>query len=134
MDEPITRDEAHALLQYAEATYREVTSTRRRLARVALIVTAVFALLFVVTASQWLGTRNRVDDVRDAPLAGALGVEIPDPRPALERAQLRIQALLWGSLSAVSAVAALLSFAAHVIARPGRLEIRPPQAEAQPPI
>lgn len=125
MEQPLTRAEAQALLQYAEATYRSVTAYRRRIATAALAMALVFGLLFLLTAAQWLSTRARVDDVADVPLIEVVGVEVPDPRPALERAQLRIQSLLWGALAGASGAAATLFVAVYLIAR-GDITLRPP--------
>lgn len=117
-DQTLTRAEAQVLLAYAERTYRSVTDVRRRLSRVALIVAVLVSILFVIALLEWLSTRAAVDDVEDRPLVEALGVEIPDPRPAVERAQLRVQAAFWGFASLVTAAAALLFLAFWALTRP----------------
>ena len=117
-EQPLTRTEARALLQYAEATYRSVTASQRRIAAAALALTVVFALLCLISGVQWLQTRSRVAAVVDAPLVEALGVEIADPRPALERMQLRVQALAWGGATGATGLLALLLGAIYLVARP----------------
>jgi hypothetical protein len=131
-DQPLTRTEAEALLRYAEATYRATTAWRRRLAAAAAVFAVLFGLLFLVSAAQWWITSASIDDVVDAPLVEALGVEVPDPRPALERAQLRIRALLWG-LAACGTGSALLVFGgAYFVVRPPPEIV--PTASGQPPM
>ncbi len=117
-EQPLSRAEAQALLQYAEATYRSVTTYRRRVAAAAVALMIVFGLVCVFAAAQWLSTRSRVDDVPDRALVEALGVEIPDPRPAVERGQLRLQSLLWGVVTGAAATMTLLSLAVYLMSRP----------------
>lgn len=117
-EQPLTRAEAQALLSYAEATYRSVTASQRRIAVVALALATVFGLLSLVSGSQWLQTRSSIDDVVDEPLVEGFGIQVPDPRPALERAQLRIQSLIWGVAAAASVALTLLFAAVYAIVRP----------------
>lgn len=124
-DQPLSRAEAQALLAYVEATYRSVTATRRRIATAALAVAIVFGLLCAASAIQWAATRARIAAVDDTPLVEALGVEIPDPRPALERGQLRLQALVWQLASAGTGVVTLLFAALYALLRPSAAPPRP---------
>ena len=117
-DQPLTREEAQQLLARTEAIYRSVTGPRRRVATAALILAGLFGVLTLVSGVQWLQTRSQVEQVVDEPLVEALGVEIPDPRPAMERARLRIQALVWGVATAGAAAVMLLFAALHLVARP----------------
>ena len=117
-DQPLSRAEAQALLSYAELTYRSMTATRRRVAMAALTVALLFALIAVGGAVQWASTQSRLAAVEDAPLVEALGVEIPDPRPAIERGQLRLQALVWQVVTLTAGASALLFGALYLLARP----------------
>lgn len=116
--EALTRAEAQALLGYVEATYRSVTSSRRRIATALLAVAILFGLLCLVSAVQWASTRARIAAVEDAPLVEALGVEIPDPRPAIERGQLRLQALVWQLITIAAGAIALVFLALWALTRP----------------
>lgn len=143
-DEALTRAEARALLAYADVTYRAVTSLRRRVATVALAVAVMFGVASIVSTVQWASTRSDVAAVADDPLVDVLGVQIPDPRPAIERAQLRVQMLLWGFGALATAAPALVSLAVYLIVRTPpvpaavlelqRAEARPGGAGGQPPM
>ncbi len=131
-DQPLTRAEAQALLGYVELTYRAVTATQRRIAVAALTVAVVFGLLAATAGVQWATTRSAIDEVRDEPLVDVVGVQIPDPRPALERGQLRLQSLVWGVIAAAAAAVALLSLIVFLLARPPRAPALPAR-QVQPP-
>ena len=120
-DEPLTRAEGKVLLEYAHLTYDAVTSYRRRLARIALGMAAIVGVLCIFSATQWLSTSNRVSEVGDETLVEAMGVQIPDPRPALERGQLRVIATLWEFVTIASGVITVMFLAAYALARPPRL-------------
>lgn len=119
-DEPLTRAQGQALLEYAHLTYEAVTSYRRRVAKVALGMAAVVGVLCIFSASQWLSANNRLSEVPDEALIDALGVQIPDPRPGLERVQLRVIATLWEFVTVASGVITLMFVAAYALARPPR--------------
>ena len=126
-DQSLTRAEAQALLQYVELTYRSVTATRRRVATAALAVAILFGLLCAISTVQWATTRSSIDAVADESLIEVVGVRIPDPRPALERTQLRLQALVWGLAASVTGAVTLLFLAVYGLARvppPPELPIR----------
>lgn len=117
-EEPLTRAEARALLAYADLTYRSVTSMRRKIAAMVLVLAVLFGLLCIVTAVQWAGDRSRLAAIEDRPLVDALGVQIPDPRPAFERGAVRVQMLVWGVTAAVSAVLTVLCLGVYWLVRP----------------
>ena len=117
-DEPLTHAQAEAILEYAQLTYTAVTSWRRRLASVALIMATVVGLMCAFSATRWLSTRSELADIPDEALIDVMGVEIPDPRPALERAQLRVVSLLWGFGAGLTGAITLLFLALHALARP----------------
>lgn len=116
-DQSLTRSEAQALLAYVELTYRSVTATRRRVAAAALAVAILFGLLCAVSTVQWATHRSRISAVPDEALIDVVGVRIPDPRPALERGQLRLQSLVWGLAAAVTGAVALLFLVVYGLAR-----------------
>lgn len=80
----------------------------------------LFGVLMLVSGVQWLQTRSQIEQVVDEPIVEALGVEMPDPRPAVERARLRIQSLVWAVAMVAAAAFALLFAAIHLVARPDR--------------
>lgn len=120
-DEPMTRADAAVLLAYSQAIHRAITEQRRRQAAVALAVTLLFGALAVWAGLQWSSTRQAVAEVPDDPLIEVLGVRIPDPRPAVQRTELRVRALLWGAGAAGATTIALLAAAAYLLVRPSPL-------------
>lgn len=117
--EPLASDDVDALLRYAELTYRSVTSFRRRVAVTALVLGVLLGLASAFCAMQWLTTRSTIAGVEDSALVEAFGVEIPDPRPAVERGQLRVEALLWAFAAGALATLALFFLGMWALARPG---------------
>jgi hypothetical protein len=134
-EEPLTRAEARALLAYADLNYRAVTSVRRKVSGGALVLAAVFAVLCGVAAVQWASDRSRLAAIEDRPLVEALGVELPDPRPAIERGQVRVQMLFWGFAAGTTAGLTLLWLGVYWLLRPPPVppEIRDLQARPPPP-
>ena len=120
-EQALTRAEARALLAYADVTYRSVTSLRRRVATIALAVAVLFGVLCIVSTVQWAGDRARLARVTDEALVDVLGVQVPDPRPAIERGQIRVQILLWGFGAATSGAVTLLFLAIYCVLRPPAL-------------
>ena len=121
IDEPLTQAQGQALLEYAQLTYEAMTAYRRRVAAVALVMATIVGLLCVFSATQWLSTRSRVADVPDEALIEAMGVRIPDPRPAMERVQLRVIAALWAFVTGTTAFVALLFLGVYAFVRPPRV-------------
>ena len=111
-------DEVERLLAYADATYRLVTEQRRRLAAVALFVALCFLALAAAAGYGWADARAQASEVQDAALAEAFGVRIPDPRPALERLELRTRALVFGVVALTSGATGLLALGVWAIVRP----------------
>ena len=137
--EPITQSQAADLLRYAQLTYRAVTEQRRRIALITLVVACVFGAITLWAGSNWLSAKSAIDDVEDASIVDVMGVQIPDPRPALERGELRVRAFGWGVIGGTSLVLALLASGVYLFVRPTPL---PPdlgaaagsQAARQPPM
>ena len=111
-------DDTERLLRYAELTFRAVTDQRRRLAIIALSIAALFGLVTLFGGFQSLSLRSRIDAVEDATLVEAVGVEIPDPRPAIERTSLRLMAFVWGVLALASLIPTLLALLTYWVIRP----------------
>lgn len=132
-EEPLTRAEARVLLAYADLTYRSVTSVRRKIAVGALVLAVAFGLLCAVGASQWASDRSRLAAIEDRALVDALGVEVPDPRPAFERALLRVQMLFWGFIAAAAGGMTVLWLGVYWLVRPPPLPDEIRQLEARPP-
>lgn len=119
-EEPLTRAEGKALLEYAQLTFEAVTSYRRRVARVALVMAAIVGLMCIISATQWVSTNNRADEIADETLVDTMGVRIPDPRPALERGLLRVLATLWAFVTTATGFLTVMFLAAYALARPPR--------------
>ena len=123
---PATAAQVDQVLAVVASTYRATTDLRRRMARIVAVVGLVFALMAVVAAVQWQQAGAAVDEVRDEALIDVLGVQIPDPRPAVERTGLRIRAVLWGAGAFALTALALLAGGIYLLVRPTRL---PPEVE-----
>ena len=138
MDHEQDGGEHAALLRYAELTYRAVTEQRRRQAAVALGVAAVFGLMAVWSALQWQSTRSTIADVQDASMVDVMGLQVPDPRPMIERGELRLRAFVWGAAAAATAVLALLALGVYAVVRPAPApapgELREAVAGPAPPV
>lgn len=126
-DAPMTQAQGQALVEYAQLTYTAVTSWRRRMAAAALAMAIVVGAMCAFSATQWLSTRDRIAAVPDSALIEGFGVSIPDPRPGLERTQLRVVSLLWGFASGVTGGLALLFLVIYALARPPK---EPPHLRA----
>ena len=116
--ELITQSQATDLLRYAQLTYRAVTEQRRRIALIALVIACVFGVIALWAGSNWLGATSAIDEVEDASIVDVMGVQIPDPRPALERGELRLKAFGWGIVGGTSLLFALLAFGIYLLVRP----------------
>lgn len=116
-DDPLSAAQGAELLRYVELTYRAVTEQRRRQAAVSVALSVIFGFAGLWAGSQWLATRNRVDRIRDEPLVEMLGVQVPDPRPAFERGELRMRSMLWGMLAAAACVLSLLAIGVYLLVR-----------------
>lgn len=123
-----------ALVELTAHTYRTVTEQRRRVAAFFTAVAVLFAVLGLAAGYQWLQTRQQAADVEDRPLIEALGVRIPDPRPSMERAALRVRGAVYGTAAVGALVVALLALGLRLLVAPSK---PPPAAAAllrQPPI
>ena len=136
-EQPLTRREAEALLVYAEATHRTVTGFRRRIAAVGVVVAVTFGAISGWALLQWGSTRTQIAAVPDDPLIEGLGIRIPDPRPAVQRGELRVRSLLWAVVALGSGVVALLGLGLFLLVRPAPLppglRDRPVTAPRAPP-
>jgi hypothetical protein len=124
--EPLTRADAQALLRYAQITYTAVTEQRRRFATGFLVIAVLFGVIALVCAVKWAATAAQIDSVEDAALVDTLGVRVPDPRPAFERAELRMRAFGWAVVTAGAGLIALMAAGAFTLLRPTPL---PPQLQ-----
>lgn len=109
---------------------------RRRalaLARLALAAAVVLGLVALVAAVTWARLRARAAGVADEALVEAFGMRIPDPRPAVLRAELRLRSVLAGAVALVAALIGAGWLGVWMWARPPRVARRrvPP---SQPPI
>ena len=115
------------LLRYAQVTYAAMTEQRRRLSTALLGIAVLFGAIALLCAVKWGTTVAQIDEVRDAALIDTLGVRVPDPRPAFERAELRIRAFGWAVVAVGSGVVALVAAALYALVRPAPL---PPDLQA----
>lgn len=113
---------------WAEATYRLLHHQRRHAAGLALAITLVFGLGAVLAGFQWLNLRGDIDAIQDRQLAEGFGIEIPDPRPALQRTDLRVRAFAWGVAALWSCAVSLLALAMWSLLRPPAFPTPPTSA------
>ena len=132
-EEPLSRAEARALLAYADVTYRSVTSVRRKLARGAVVLAVVFGVGCAWATTQWAADRSRLDAIEDRPLVDVMGVQLPDPRPAIERSQVRVQVLFWGFVAVSAGGMTLLWLGVYWLIRPPALPAEIRELQARPP-
>jgi hypothetical protein len=130
--ELLSRPQRARLPRYAEATYLAVTQQGRRQAAVALGVVLVFGIVTLVAGMRWAALRTEITELPDDPLIEAFGVRIPDPRPAIERTELRIRAFAWGMVAMTSLVLSLLAFGIYLLVRPTPLRAIAPTDRAPP--
>ena len=122
---PPTGSSDAELLRYAEATYRAVTDLRRRTAWVALVLALACLLAAAWSGLRWREANAAAAAVQDRALVEAFGVSLPDPRPSLERTELRARAFLHASVAVGAAGLALINLAVWAL-------LRPPQPPPQP--
>jgi hypothetical protein len=125
--EPLTRAEAQALLRYAQVTYGAVTEQRRRLSIAFLAIAVLFGAVALLSGVRWGTTAAQIDQVQDTALVDTLGVRVPDPRPAFERAELRMRAFGWAVVTAGTGLLALIAAGMFALVRPAPL---PPELRA----
>lgn len=127
--EEFTRAKARLLTEPAPTTsspdgamllYQAVTAGQRRAATLLAVVAVLFGVVALWSVGRYAALREQVDAVEDAALVDQFGVRIPDPRPAIERAELRVRSTAFGSLAVV---AGLMAAGAAV----GALLVRPPK-------
>jgi hypothetical protein len=107
--------------------YRLVTSWQRRVAWVLAIVTLLFAAACLWSALRAVELNGQAAAVEDVALVDRFGIRIPDPRPAIERAELRVRATAYSGLAIGTGLAASVTLL-------GVLLVRPPGGGDQPPI
>jgi hypothetical protein len=111
------------LLALTAANLRSSREQRRRIGAFVLAFAALCAAVALLFAGLWVATDRRADAISDRPLVriDALNVEIPDPRPSLERGTLRLRALVYGVAALASAGVGLVAAVLWVLIRPSRL-------------
>jgi len=105
-------------VDYAFLAYQAVTATRRRSARVAAAVAVLFAVMSLWGLARQADLRRQAAAVEDAALVEALGVRIPDPRPDIERLELRVRATAYGVVALVAALPAAAAALLWLLLRP----------------
>lgn len=115
---PATSEQLEQLQRYAELTYRTLTGQRRRVAAAALVVALVFGLLALLAGVRWADTNRQAAAVQDATLVEGLGLSIPDPRPAVERAELRLRAVVLGIAAVACGGTSLLAVGVWALMHP----------------
>ncbi|MGH3112683.1 MAG: SHOCT domain-containing protein [Gaiellaceae bacterium] len=98
--EEFGRAKARLLVEPAPATsspdgamvlYHTVTAGQRRAAALLAMVAVLFGAVALWSVSRYAALREQVDAVEDAALVDRFGVRIPDPRPAIEQAELHVR-------------------------------------------
>lgn len=106
--------------------YQAVTAGQRRAATLLAVVAVLFGVVALWSVSRYTALKEQVDAVEDAALVDRFGLRIPDPRPAIERAELRVRATAFGGLAVV---VGLVAAGAAV----GALLVRPPKGAPTAP-
>jgi len=105
--------------------YRAVTTGQQRAAWLLAIVAVLFGAIAFWSAVRAVDLQEQASSVRDAALVERLGIRIPDPRPAIERAEFQVRATAFGGLTLVAGLFAVAAVAGALLVRPPR-KSRPP--------
>ena len=98
--------------------YRVVTTWQRRAAWVLAVVALSFGAVCAWSTLRTLDLRAQADAVEDVTLAQGFGIRIPDPRPTIERAELRVRSTAHGGLAAVTGLVAATALSGALLIRP----------------
>lgn len=98
--------------------YHVVTTGQRRAVWLLAVVAALFAVVALWSTGRYVELRKQVDTVKDSALVERFGVRIPDPRPAIERAELRMRATAFGGLAVVAGLVTVGMAVAALLVRP----------------
>ena len=103
-----------------DVVLRAVTEPRRRVSVTFLAVAVVCGVLCLFCLLRASTLRAQASAVQDAALVEALGVAIPDPRPNLERLELRARAAVWSVGAGATAGVGALAVLTWLALRPSR--------------
>jgi hypothetical protein len=82
------------------------------------VIAVLFGLVTIWSADHYADLREQGDAVKNSALVDRFGVRIPDPRPAIERAELRMRATAFGGLAVVTGLVAAGSVVGALLVRP----------------
>lgn len=105
--------------------YHVATTGQRRAAWLLAFIAVLFGVVALWSLSRYAELQQQINTVQDSALVERFGVRIPDPRPAIERAELRVRATAFGGLAVVTG---LVTVGAVI----GALLIRPPKEPGAP--
>lgn len=100
--------------------YRVVTTWQRRAVWVLAVVAVLFGLVALWSFDRYLMLNEQANAVEDQALVERFGIRIPDPRPAIERAELRARASTFGGLAVVTGLVAVGAVLGTLLVRPPR--------------
>ena len=98
--------------------YHVVTTGQRRAVWLLAVVAALFAVVALWSTGRYVELRNEAATVKDSALVERFGVRIPDPRPAIERAELRMRASAFGAFAIVAGLVTVGMAVAALLVRP----------------
>lgn len=107
--------------------YNLVATGLRRAVWVLAVVALLFGCVAIWSASRYASLEARADSIEEAALVEGFRVSIPDPRPTIERAQIRVRAAVFGGLAAVTGLIALGALSTALLIQPPKLITRRPQ-------
>jgi len=106
----------------------------RRAVTVFGVLTLLLLMLALWGAARAVSLRDEAAAIQDAALVEALGVRVPDPRPAIERMELRMRATGYQAIAAIGLVAGIVSATVtYALSPPGTWRRRRPHARGGEP-
>jgi Short C-terminal domain len=109
--------------------YQAVTVGQRRAVWLLVVVAALFGAMALWSVGRYADLRGQIDAVKDSALVDRFGVRIPDPRPTIERAELRLRATAFGGLAVVSGLVTVGATVSALLVRPPK-DLRAPKASS----
>lgn len=98
--------------------YHAATTGQRRAAWLLAVIAVLFGIVAFWSAVRYADLQEQIDAVRDTALIERFGARIPDPRPAIVRAELRVRATAFGGLAVVAGLFAVAAVAGALLVRP----------------
>jgi hypothetical protein len=100
--------------------YHVVTAGLRRAAWTLVIIALLLGLAAAWSTNQASELLAQADAIEDSPLAEGFGITIPDPRSTIERAELRVRAMVYNGFAVVTGLMTAGTLFAALLLRPPR--------------